>query len=64
MRKSLKNVGNKVYYIVKMKSQGDNGGLVMKMGYITVAYMTQKVIHIVEILTNLLCKVWRKIMCL
>ena len=43
-----------------MKSQGDNGGLVMKMGYITVGYMTQKVINIVEILTNLLCKVWRK----
>ena len=44
-----------------MKSQGDNGGLLMKMGYITVGYMTQKVIHIVEILTDLLCKVWRKI---
>ena len=37
-----------------------NGGSLMKMGYITVGYMTQKVINIVEILTNLLCKVWHK----
>ena len=59
--KALKKVRNKVSYIVKMKSQGDNGGLVMKMGYITVGYMTQKVIDIVGILTHLLCKVWYKI---
>ena len=59
--KVLKKVRNKVSYIVKMKSQGDNGGLIMKMGYITVGYMTQKVIHIVEILTNLECRVWCKI---
>ena len=32
-----------------MKSQGDNGGLLMKMGCITVVYRTQKVRHIVEI---------------
>ena len=44
-----------------MKSQWDNGGFILNMGYITVGYMTQKVIHIVEILTDLLCKVWRKI---
>ena len=59
--KVLKKVRNKVFYIVKMERQGDKGGLILNMGYITVRYMTQKVIHIVEILTDLLCKVWRKI---
>ena len=44
-----------------MERQGDKGGFILNMGYITVGYMTQKVIHIVEILTDLLCKVWRKI---
>ena len=44
-----------------MKSQGDNGGLLMKMGYITVGYITKKVWHIVEIVAHLLCKVWHKI---
>ena len=57
----LKKVRNKVFYIVKMERQGDKGGFILNMGYITVGYMTQKVIHIVEILTDLLCKVWRKI---
>ena len=33
----------------------------MDMGYITVRYMTQKVRHIEENVTHLLCKVWRKI---
>ena len=59
--KVLKKVRNKVSYIVKMERQGDKGGLIMNMGYITVRYMTQKVRHIVEIVTHLLCKVWRKI---
>ena len=59
--KVLKKVRNKVFYIVKMKSQGDKGGFIPNMGYITVGYMTQKVIDIVGILTHLLCKVWRKI---
>ena len=40
-----------------MERQGDKGGLIMNMGYITVRYMTQKVSHIVEIVTHLLCKV-------
>ena len=44
-----------------MKSQGDNGGLLMKMGYITVGYITKKVWHKVEIVAHLLCKVWHKI---
>ena len=57
----LKKVRNKVFPIVKMERQGDKGGLILNMGYITVGYMTQKVINIVEILTNLLCKVWHKI---
>ena len=48
MKKKAKKIGKKV-------------GFILNMGYITVGYMTQKVIHIVEILTNLLCKVWRKI---
>ena len=43
-----------------MERQGDKGGLI-NMGYITVRYMTQKARHIVEIMTHLLCKVWRKI---
>ena len=59
--KLLKKVRNKVSYIVKMERQGDKGGLIMNMGYITVRYMTQKVRHIVEIVAHLLCKVWHKI---
>ena len=59
--KLLKKVRKKVSYIVKMERQGDKGGLIMNMGYITVRYMTQKVSHIVEIVTHLLYKVWRKI---
>ena len=42
----LKKVRNKASYIVKMERQGDKGGLIMNMGYITVRYMTQKVSHI------------------
>ena len=59
--KVLKKVRNKVSYIVKMKSQGDNGGLLMKMGYITMGYITKKVSNIVETVAHLLCKVWHKI---
>ena len=58
--KVLKKVRNKVSYIVKMERQGDKGGLIMNMGYITVRYMTQKVRRIVEIVTHLLSKVWLK----
>ena len=47
-----------------MKSQVDKGGFIPNMRYITVGYMTQKVIDIVGILTDLLRKVWHKIKCL
>ena len=53
--KLIKKVRNKVSYIVKIERQGDKGGWMMNMGYITVRYMTQKVSHIVEIGTHLLC---------
>ena len=59
--KLLKKVRNEVSYIVKMESQGDKGGLIMNMGYITVRYMTQKVRRIIEIVTHLICKVWCKL---
>ena len=59
--KVLKKVKNKVFYIVKMKSQVDKGGFIPNMRYITVGYMTQKVIDIAGILNHLLCKVWQKI---
>ena len=59
--KVLKKVKNKVFYIVKMKSQVDKGGFIPNMRYITVGYMIQKVIDLARILTHLLCKVWHKI---
>ena len=37
--KVLKRVRNKVSYIVKI--EGDKGGLIMNMGYITVRFMTK-----------------------
>ena len=59
--KALKKVKNKVSYKVKMDRQGDKGGLLLNVGYITARYMTQKVSHIAEIVTHLLCNVWQKI---
>ena len=44
-----------------MKSKVDKGGFITNMRYITVRYMTQKVIDIAGILNHLLCKVWQKI---
>ena len=48
----VENRDNKLIYLMNL----DNGGLMMRMGY-----MTQKVWHIVEIVAHLLCKVWHKI---
>ena len=44
-----------------MERQGDKGGLIMNMGYLTVRYMTLKVSYIVKIETHLPYKVLHKI---
>ena len=57
--KLLKNVRNKVSYIVKMKSQKGIGGFLRNIGHIKAEHRVKKMWHIIKMVAYLLYKVWQ-----